>query len=274
MPRSGFESFPKQSSFMSQQVPGLDKRRRPSSKRFISASCNHGGGINDVRGVAVGGVYCERPGGEGGSKAPIIAVVVILLLLGAILIYFVTSSGKESDNVTSEGEVTSGGGDGGGGFSGDSSGDTNYLPGPPKTTQPPPTTKGPEKHIKLTCTLGRSGVLETQLPPDKMCDYIFYMHIYYDVREKKLTSLYGPIVPRNLEKVASSYNTTTLGLSMALSLMPAFPPGDKDAIKNSMTSQFQIGYKHFGALDVDIRDYPAAKAGGLQYLKFMVHICM
>ncbi|XP_065298252.1 uncharacterized protein [Dermacentor albipictus] len=252
----------------------LTKEEDEAAERFGSARCNHGGGINDVRGVGVG------PESEGGSKAPIIAVVVILLLLGTILIYFVISSGGTSDNVTGEGDASSGGGkgDGDGGFSDGSSGNTAYRPGPskttkaPPTTQPPPTTQRPPatnavKHIKLTCTFGRSGVLKTQLPPDKMCDYIFYTHIYYDITKKMLTPLYGVMAAEVFTLALSSYRTTTFGFSFALSLMPTFSPQDKDTIEMLLKAQFGYGFKHFGALDVDVRDYAAAKSGGLQYLK-------
>ncbi|XP_054928162.1 uncharacterized protein [Dermacentor andersoni] len=143
------------------------------------------------------------------------------------------------------------------------------------------TTEAPLKNIKLTCTFGRSGVLETQLPPDKMCDYIFYTHIYYNVRLKKIRPIYGAFAITAFINAVGSYSTTTFGYSFALSLMPAFPPDHKDALKEVLESQFGYGFQHFAALDVDVRDYPSAKSGGLQYLKastsqqlFAVYICM
>ncbi|XP_070378323.1 uncharacterized protein [Dermacentor albipictus] len=253
-PAVGLSHFPSNHHRGPSRCEALTEEEGQTAERFGSARCNHGGGINDVRGVAIGGVYCERPGGEGGSKAPIIAVVVILLLLGAILIYFVTSSGGTSDTVTGEGDASSGGDKGGsdGGYTGGSSGNTANKP-----------------DIKLMCTFGGSGVLETQLPPDKTCDYLFNLPIYYDITTKVLTPLYGDAAATVFGHALSSYRTTTFGLSFALSLMPAFPPGEKDAIKKIIAGLIESGIKHFGALDVDVRDYAAAKSGGLQYLKLI-----
>ncbi|KAH7941675.1 hypothetical protein HPB49_016033 [Dermacentor silvarum] len=300
------------------------KKKAKHRSGSSSAHCKHGGGITDVGGVAVG------PGGEGGSKGPIIVVGIVLLLLVGGLIYFVTSSGGDSD-------VTGGedaGGFGGSGTDGGVSGGSppSELPRKPQMklerkrqlwnelatllNAEGPARKTAEQwqlfwrkeislsdrdaaavsasqstgggglpglrghilqlvgtsmltgvHIKLVCTFGMTGVLESQIPPDKMCDFIFYTHMYYDTKRKAIIFEYGDTAGSQFTNAAKSYTSTTFGASLAVSLRPAYPPAEKDNIKKAMENLMNDKIMHFGTLNVDVRDYNAAKSGGLQYLK-------
>ncbi|XP_075556769.1 uncharacterized protein LOC142588834 [Dermacentor variabilis] len=183
------------------------------------------------------------PVDEGLSKGLIIVLLFVLLLLGTVLFYFVTSSGAEDGNLTGEGGATKSGGGGGGGEG---------------STQP---------YLKLTCTFGPTGVLAIQLPPDKLCDFIFYTHMIYDIKTRAIGPQYGLTAFSLFFKASNSYNFTTFGVSLAVSLMPAFPPDEEVNIQHALTDLFREKVMHFGALDVDVSDYPVAKSGGLQYLK-------
>ncbi|XP_049527406.1 uncharacterized protein LOC125947101 [Dermacentor silvarum] len=125
------------------------------------------------------------------------------------------------------------------------------------------------KDIKLVCTFGMTGVLESQIPPDKMCDFIFYTHMYYDTKRKAIIFEYGDTAGSQFTNAAKSYTSTTFGASLAVSLRPAYPPAEKDNIKKAMENLMNDKIMHFGTLNVDVRDYNAAKSGGLQYLKII-----
>ncbi|XP_049527405.1 uncharacterized protein LOC125947100 [Dermacentor silvarum] len=105
------------------------------------------------------------------------------------------------------------------------------------------------------------------MPPDDMCDFIFYTHMFYNTRTNRIEPQHGSTSAEQFMKVANSYKITTFGISLAVSLMPQFPPDQKDDIKKAMENLMNKKIMHFGALDVDVRDYDAAKSGGLQYLK-------
>lgn len=215
----------------------------------------------------------EAPGGQGGSKAPMIVVGAVLLLLVAGLVFFITSGESAADpSEANEGGGSTGGGSSGGGTSGGSSssssgsGSGSGPPTPPRSyvTLPPPPPP-PKSLMKLTCTYGDTGVLPNQLPPDRMCDYTFYTHVHYDTKDKKIHPKYGKTAYQVFKKGSSSYQTTTFGVSMKSGILPSVIANNKQGLTDALRDMMKNNIMHFGMLEVDVRDYAAAS----QHMEFL-----
>lgn len=203
----------------------------------------------------------------------IVAGVILLLLLFGLVIFFTSdkSTGEPTETTAKEGR----GGDKGGGNNDPPGG--HKGPGKPDgpgkhdpthhVTDPVPTPPTSITVMKLTCTYGMTGVLKMQLPPDGVCDFIFYTHVYFDDKEKKIYPLYGPRAYKVFSDGASKYHHTGFGVSMTLGILPTVITGSKADLEKAMDDIMGKNIKHFGMLDVDVRDYGTASSGGLQFLK-------
>lgn len=219
----------------------------------------------------------EEAGGGGGSKLPLIVVgAVLLFVLAGVAIYLTTaeSTGDTTDSEPKHGSGGDGGGGGGGGGKGGDSGGKKPPVVPPQqpteqqpTTEDHPTSEPINKVLKLTCTYGMTGVLKTQLPPDGVCDFIFYTHVYFDNKEKEIYPLYGPRAYKVFSDGASKYHSTEFGVSMTLGILPTVIKDSQSDLEKAMNDIMGKKIMHFGMLDVDVRDYSAASSGGLQFLK-------
>ncbi|XP_075721681.1 uncharacterized protein LOC142765020 [Rhipicephalus microplus] len=190
------------------------------------------------------------------SKLPLIILVALLLLLLLGVVFFMMSKESSSDAT----EVTAKSDDDGHYHGG---GCTVKTPSTPAAT-----TKKPKVTvIVLTCTYGMTGVLETQLPPDGVCDLIFYTHVYFDTKEKKFDPLYGQTAYKVFTAAAAKYKHTTFGLSMALGTLPTVVKDHKSDVMAAMNDAMKKdNIVHFGMLEVDVRDYAKVSSSGLQFL--------
>ncbi|KAG0426944.1 hypothetical protein HPB47_025970, partial [Ixodes persulcatus] len=115
----------------------------------------------------------------------------------------------EEDDSDQSGGIDGGGGSGGGGGGGDGGG-----PAPPSiavATTPPKVAKS-----ILLCTIGIGGVLEAMMPPDGMCDIVFYTHVMCPKcnETKRFTPIGDDTAYKALLVKAQSYSATTFGISL------------------------------------------------------------
>ncbi|XP_077523914.1 uncharacterized protein LOC144135009 [Amblyomma americanum] len=127
---------------------------------------------------------------------------------------------------------------------------------------------GTGKPKVLLCTFGEFGVRSSMVPPDGMCDIIFFTDVEYD-NDK------GAIVPTNegpafgvLQSAAKKYTKTTFGTSMSTGAIAEAVKDKADALKASMDEIFKARLLHFGMLNVEnIENYDTLKGTDLKYLK-------
>lgn len=209
---------------------------------------------------------------ESRSKLPLIILVALLLLLLLGVVFFMMSKESSSDATEATAKSDDDGHYHGGGC-------TVKTPSTPAATTKKPNvtvsattaqTSAPKfvlKIIVLTCTYGMTGVLETQLPPDGVCDLIFYTHVYFDTKEKKFDPLYGQTAYKVFTAAAAKYKHTTFGLSMALGTLPTVVKDHKSDVMAAMNDAMKKdNIVHFGMLEVDVRDYAKVSSSGLQFL--------
>ncbi|XP_077523969.1 uncharacterized protein LOC144135084 isoform X2 [Amblyomma americanum] len=127
---------------------------------------------------------------------------------------------------------------------------------------------GTGKPKVLLCTFGEFGVRSSMVPPDGICDIVFFTDVKYD-NDK------GAIVPSNegpafgvLQSAAKKYTKTTFGTSMSTGAIADAVIDKADALKASMDEIFKARLLHFGMLNVEnIENYDTLKGTDLKYLK-------
>ncbi|XP_077499417.1 uncharacterized protein LOC144110413 [Amblyomma americanum] len=240
-------------------------------------------------------------------KASMILIWLVLSMLLAGLIYFVLFSGPFDTEPTEQEAGSGGGGSGGGGGGGDHSSDSQsekYRPPPAPPISPTPATSTvtyttstetsstttvaststvttpmtmatPPLNttwVRLVCTFGMSGVDISMVPPDGLCDYIFYTDVHYNVEQQKIMPTHGYMAFDVLKEAANSYTSTTMGTSMELGTIGGIVANDSSKVKAAMEDLFRQKFVHFGMLNIDKTDvdFNTIKTGDLRYLS-LVH---
>ncbi|XP_077523979.1 uncharacterized protein LOC144135098 [Amblyomma americanum] len=205
----------------------------------------------------------------------------MLLGLGGVIYFLVLAETDNADLTEPNGGSSGSGGSSGGpsdGFSsGGGSNPPSYQPKPPKSS---PTTKTTDTTAAettteavvilkmLACTFGSEGVLEAMVPPDGMCDVIFYTDVYFQEKRKKIEPMDSTLAFDVLKAKAIAYATTTFGTSMhtGANISKTVNSKKQDLI-SALDRLFQEKMVHFGMLNVDqIEDYNNLARGALKYL--------
>ncbi|KAK8776194.1 hypothetical protein V5799_030460 [Amblyomma americanum] len=113
-----------------------------------------------------------------------------------------------------------------------------------------------------------SGVDIAMVPPDGLCDYIFYTDVHYNVEQQKIMPSHGYIAFDVLKEAANSYTSTTMGTSMELGTIGGIVANDASKVKTSMEDLFRQKFVHFGMLNINKadEDFDTIKTGDLRYL--------
>ncbi|XP_077499459.1 uncharacterized protein LOC144110434 [Amblyomma americanum] len=202
-------------------------------------------------------------------------IVGLILLIG--LTYFVMSS--DTSGHKDDEDISGGGGSSGTGGSGyiprtkksTSSGSTVNTSTEAETsmaTRRSTTTTGPVKRVRMTCTFGASGVDIAMVPPDGLCDYIFYTDVHYNVKRRKIMPTHGKKAFEALKEAAKTYNMTTMGTSMALGTIGYIVRNETLKLLRAMLNIFDEKFVHFGMLNIDRtdEDFAHIKGTDLDYL--------
>ncbi|XP_065298223.2 uncharacterized protein [Dermacentor albipictus] len=142
------------------------------------------------------------------------------------------------------------------------------LPPPkPKPTTPTTTTTSTLPPKIFTCTYAELGVLNIMVPPDGVCDIIFYSHVYYDEYTKSILPQYSLTAYEVILNKTKKYKSTQFGTSMATGNINQSVVYDKANVVKALEALFQKGLVHFGMLNVyNLQDYDALKYGDFKYL--------
>ncbi|KAH7971813.1 hypothetical protein HPB52_002973 [Rhipicephalus sanguineus] len=180
------------------------------------------------------------------SKITVLLGLGILLAAVITAIVSLTTQGSRDDSSTVDE-------DGGDGFQDDlprrSPGGTHYVT--PKM---------------LVCTFGNLGVLSVMVPPDGVCDVIFYEEVFYDPKMKIIRPTHSAMSFHVLQSLNVTYTMTTFGTSMATGAIVQSVHNDKADVMAAMEPLFASGMVHFGMLNVaDFENYN--KDGSLLYLE-------
>ncbi|KAL1443104.1 hypothetical protein MTO96_046116 [Rhipicephalus appendiculatus] len=118
----------------------------------------------------------------------------------------------------------------------------------------------------LVCTFGHLGVLPAMVPPDGVCDVIFYEEVFYDQKTKSIQPTHSARSFHVLQSLKVTYTMTTFGTSMATGAIAQSVHNDKADVIAAMEPLFASGMVHFGMLNVaDFENYN--KDGSLLYLQ-------
>ncbi|KAH7942347.1 hypothetical protein HPB49_023212 [Dermacentor silvarum] len=114
--------------------------------------------------------------------------------------------------------------------------------GMPRTAEPPPQ---PVKEI--ICTLGGIAATIMKFPPDSLCDYIFYTHVFVNPNYSELQSTTGNTSFSVFVKKILSYTHTTGGLSFDIQVAD---PKLLQNIESTRLDLFNKKVKHYGVLNI------------------------
>lgn len=124
---------------------------------------------------------------------------------------------------------------------------------PPRTTEARSTrvTRRPFfTRWPLLCTIGSRAVLPAQYPPDGLCDFMFYTHVFLDEERSQIMSTSNDSF-EVFAAMAVASNRTYYGISFNTDLLTTLRAAlNKDATNKELSELSHGNIQHYGILDI------------------------